>query len=105
MTANKYRAKRTWSELCSREFASKAECRRGEELRMMEMAGEISLLEYQPKFLLCVKPRITYTADFKYLEGGNWVYEDVKGMLTRDTRTRLAWLKELTGIEVKLVRS
>lgn len=100
---NKYHAKRTFSELCQRTFASKAECVRGEELRMLELAGEIYALEYQPRFLLCEKPRVTITLDFKYLENGGWIYEDVKGVLTRDSRTKLAWLKELTGIDVKLI--
>jgi hypothetical protein len=101
---NKYGAKRTWSELCQRTFASKAECIRGEELRMLEMAGEIAALRYQPKFVLCFEPKITITLDFAYETEKNWVYEDVKGVLTRDFRTKLAWLKEKYGIEVKLIR-
>jgi hypothetical protein len=118
--SNKYGAKRTYSELCDRTFASKAEAKRGEELRLLEMAGEISDLEYQPKFTLCEKPRITITLDFAYIdynelatgqrfdEGseplGVDIYEDVKGVLTRDFRTKLAWLKEKYGIGVRLIR-
>lgn len=111
--SNKYNAKRTYSELCGREFASKAEAVRGEELKMLEMAGEICKLKYQPKFVLCEKPRITITLDFSYLAPVNpdygWqhtkmIYEDAKGVLTRDSRTKLAWLKEKYGIEVRLIR-
>jgi hypothetical protein len=106
--SNKYHAKRTWSELCRRSFDSKAEAIRGEELRMLEMAGEIRKLGYQPKFVLCEKPRVTITLDFVYIEGkgvdAKWVYEDVKGVLTRDSRTKLAWLKEKYSIEVRLIR-
>ena len=116
---NKYGAKRTWSELCQRTFDSKAECIRGEELRLLEMAGEISGLQYQVPFTLYQsidgKPakKITITIDFMYCEPNTDTYatnepkrhyEDVKGVLTRDFRTKLAWLKQLMGIDVKLIR-
>ncbi len=53
------------------------------------------------------KPKITITIDFAYQEmtniyAPNYTYEDSKGMLTRDTRTKLAWLQEKHGIEVLL---
>jgi len=110
---NKYHARKTFSELCQRQFDSKAECIRAEELTLLEKAGEVAQLEYQPKFVLCEKPKITYTADFRYLEDirhidtilydGTVVVEDCKpGVLTRDTRTKLAWLKEKFGIDVLL---
>ena len=101
---NKYGAKRTWSELTQREYASKAECLRGEELALLEKVGEISDLHYQVRFVLCEKPKITYRADFEYIENGKRIVEDVKGMLTRETRVKLAWLKEQTGIEVLLTK-
>ena len=118
---NKYHAKRTWSELCQREFASKWEAERAEQLRLMELADEIRDLEYQIKFVLCEKPRITASIDFSYLgkytappntpatsvkNFVEWVlvYEDAKGVLTRDSRTKYAWLKEKYGIDVKLVK-
>ncbi len=99
---NKYGAVRCYSELCGREFASRMECVRGEELALMEKAGVIKYLEYQPKYILCDSPKVTYRADFKYIENRQVVVEDVKGVLTRDTRTKLAWLRENFGIEVKL---
>jgi len=108
---NKYGARRTWSELCQREFASKAEATRGEELALLEKAGAISDLEYQHPFVLCKDPKITITVDFSYRDkpfGGPFLrartYEDVKGVLTRDFRTKMAWLKEKYGIDVELVR-
>lgn len=102
---NKYGARRTWSELCQREFASKREAQRGEELALLERAGEIHTLQYQPKYILCEKPRITYAADFFYVDIKNarTVVEDVKGVLTRETRVKLAWLKEQQGVGVELV--
>jgi len=99
---NKYHAKRSYSELCGREFASKAECLRAEELALLERGGIIKHLEYQPRYILCDSPKITYTADFRYLENNEVVVEDVKGVLLRDTRTKLAWLKEKFNIDVKL---
>lgn len=101
---NKYGAKRTYSELCDRTFASKAEARRGEELCLLEKAGEISNLEYQVKFILCGKPRISITIDFYYETSDEGIYEDTKGVLTRDFRTKLAWLKEKHSIEVLLTK-
>ncbi len=99
----KYGARRTWSELCGREFASRREAVRAEELGLLQLAGEISDLEFQVRFVLCEKPKVTITIDFSYYENGKWVFEDAKGVLTRDFRTKLAWLKDRTGIEVKLV--
>jgi len=93
---NKYGATRTWSELCQRTFDSKAEAIRGEELWALQAAGEIADLEYQPIYTLSVSPKVTYTADFRYrIQTGDeweWIVEDVKGMVSRDTRTRLVWL-------------
>lgn len=104
---NKFHAKRTWSELCQRWFDSGAEAARGETLFLIQKAGEISQLEYQHKFVLCEKPKVTITIDFTYMDDNQPYrhYEDVKGVLTRDSRTKLAWLKQLKGIEVKLVRA
>jgi len=99
---NKYHAIKTWSNLCSRMFDSRHEARRGEELKMLEMAGEISELEYQMPFILSIKPRIRVTVDFKYEDKGKIIYEDAKGVLTRDSRTKYAWLKEKHKVEVIL---
>ena len=118
---NKYHAKRTWSELCQRFFSSKLETRRGEELCLLEKAGEIDRLIYQHIFILSLKPKVSITLDFSYhprihkdpiTEGagdkvrlyGERVYEDTKGVLTRDFRTKLAWLRQLHGIDVLLTK-
>jgi len=100
---NKYGARKTYSELCSRQFDSKKEAVRGEELVLMEKAGVISDLEYQPRFILSSNPKATYTADFRYIENGQSVVEDAKGVMTKDARLRIIWLKQLTGIEVRIV--
>ena len=102
---NKYGAKWTYSELCGRFFDSKAEARRGEELALLERAGEISNLAYQVCFILNKKPRVSITVDFGYIEGGKQVYEDVKGMgETREFRVKRIWLKQLTNIEIRIER-
>ena len=73
---------------------------------MEEKAGLISRLQYQPSWVLCKRPKITYTADFAYVKAGSSLHtiEDVKGVLTRETRVKLAWLKEKFGIEVTIIR-
>jgi len=101
---NKYGAQRTWSENAQRWFDSKAEAHRAEELMLAQKLGGISDLEFQPKYVLCTKPKVTYAADFRYVEDGVIVVEDVKGILLRDTRTKLAWLQQLHNIEVRLIR-
>ena len=99
---SKYGAIRTWSNLCNRWFPSKLECQRGEELALLQKAGEITDLEYQVKFVLCLQPRISITIDFSYRENGVLRLEDTKGVLTRDFRTKMAWLEQSQGIKVKL---
>ncbi len=110
----KYGNRRTWSELCQRMFDSKLEATRGEELNLLQRAGEIADLQYQVKFTLCEKPRITVTVDFSYVVDGEFgehkipvkviKYEDAKGVLTRDSRTKYAWLEEKHAVRVILWR-
>jgi len=101
---NKYYAKKTYSQLCDRTFDSKAEARRGEELSLLERAGEISKIEYQVPFTLCQKPKIAIKIDFAYCVNGAMVYEDAKGLMTREFRVKMAWLKEKYGIDVLLTK-
>ena len=71
-------------------FASKKEMLRYYELKMLLKAGEITNLELQPKYLLLEGftkngewfPPINYIADFKYIENGETIIEDCKGMKT-----------------------
>lgn len=110
--SNKYGNVQTWSELCQRTFASKAEAVRGEELAMLEKAGEIRDLEYQPQYTLTnegVKPKVRYIGDFSYripngLTQFRQIVEDVKGIDTPASRVKRAWLFQKYGIEVKLLR-
>lgn len=85
---NKYRNKKVIAD--GEEFDSKKEGNRYKELRLLERAGEISNLELQPRFLLQDKfkkngktyRKIEYVADFKYIENGKKIVEDVKGIQT-----------------------
>jgi len=102
--ANKYHAQRTWSELAQRYFDSKAEARRGEELELLARAGEIQGLVYQVTYELNRRPKVTITIDFAYYEKGKLILEDVKGVITRDFRTKMIWAKQRFGIEIRLTR-
>lgn len=86
---SKYRAKKTTVDGIT--FDSKAESRRYTDLRLLEKAGIISDLELQPLFRLqdgftdgkgTRHRSIDYVADFRYIEDGRTVVEDVKGMRT-----------------------
>jgi len=103
---NKYRAVKTYSELCQRTFDSKAEAKRGEELALLEKAGEISDLQYQVKRILSTEThyRVTITIDFSYRRDGKRIYEDVKGMMLKDFKVKLAWLRQMYGIEVNIIK-
>lgn len=102
---NKYSAKRTYSELCMREFDSKAEAQRGEELCLLARADKIKCLEYQVMYHLYEKPSIKVKLDFRYVNSnGELVVEDVKGILEREFRVKLAWLKEKHNVGVRLLK-
>jgi len=85
---NKYRNKKVIVD--EKEFDSKREGNRYKELKLLERAGEIKNLELQPRFLLQDSfkkngrtfRKIEYVADFKYIENGKTIVEDVKGMQT-----------------------
>lgn len=104
MNFQKYGSKRTFSSLCQRWFDSKAECFRGENLCLQEKAGGISNLQYQVPFTLNKKPKVTITIDFVYDKDDKTIYEDVKGLETREFRVKRLWLKQLHGIDVELYR-
>ena len=71
-------------------FDSIQESKRYKELKLLLRAGKISNLELQPHFLLQESfkkngktyRKIEYIADFKYIENGKTIVEDVKGIQT-----------------------
>lgn len=86
------------------EFDSKKEAKRYRELRLLERAGGIHSLELQKEFVLIPTQReadtvgvrggvkkgkviehaVKYKADFVYIQNGERVVEDTKGMRTKD---------------------
>jgi hypothetical protein len=77
-------------------YQSTAEAKRHGELKLLERGRGISKLTRQPKFVLQEaftrdgkKYRaVTYTADFRYIEKGRVVVEDVKGEQTKEFRDK-----------------
>lgn len=73
-------------------FDSKKECKRYQELKLMEQLGEIKDLELQYPIVLQKKFKdkfsnktireIKYLADFKYVKDNIIILEDTKGMKT-----------------------
>ena len=85
---SKYNNKKTQIDMYV--FDSAKEAKRYKELKLLERAGEISNLELQPRFILQdsfkkngrTYRKIEYVADFKYIEKGKIIVEDVKGIQT-----------------------
>lgn len=85
---NKYKNKEIIID--NKKFQSIAEGKRYKELKLLLRAKKISNLELQPHFLLQDRfkkngktyRKIEYIADFKYIENGKTIVEDVKGIQT-----------------------
>lgn len=88
-------------------FDSKLECRRWNELKLLEKAGAITELKRQVRLPLISKSRygkeIAYIADFTYLEGEKLVVEDTKSEATKTPLYRLKkrLVAEKYGIVIK----
>lgn len=111
--AHKYGATRTkvdgiW-------FDSASEAERYRDLKLLERAGKITELELQPSFALhTTRPEdpeqrikmCDYVADFRYVENGQSIVEDVKGskdMQTPMSKLKIKWVEAEHGITVSLV--
>jgi len=84
-------------------FDSMKEAARYGELKLLEKAGKIDLLELQPKFRLEVNGEkiCTYIADFQYDDDGHTVVEDVKGVKTAIYRLKKKLVKAIFGIDIQ----
>ena len=108
---NKYRAKKTTVD--GIEFDSKKESDRYRELKLLEGAGAISALELQKRYLLIpsqkdergktIERACYYIADFVYLENGETVVEDTKGVKTPEYIIKRKLMLERYGIKVREV--
>lgn len=106
--SGKYNAKRT--EVDGITFASMAEARRYQELKMLQSAGEIEELELQPSYDLIVNniKVCAYRGDFRYRDrrkGLDEVVEDVKGVRTREFVIKAKLMRALFGIDVREVQA
>jgi hypothetical protein len=100
---SKYHAKRTQ---CGggHTHPSKAEAKRCDELRLLERAGQIHRLEYEPQYWFSINGvqvkhengrRVGYKPDWRYFQGDRQIVEECKGFRTADYVLRLAIFKAL----------
>lgn len=103
MAVSKYRAKKTVVDGIT--FDSRKEAKRYCELHLLEQAGQINDLQLQVPYVLIPKSKygrvIKYVADFTYYENGEFVVEDVKGVLTPVYRLKKRIMAEKYGIVIK----
>lgn len=107
---NKYKNQKTQMDMYV--FDSAKEAQRYRELTLLERAGEISNLELQPRFLLQdsfkkngkTYRKIEYIADFKYIENGKTIVEDVKGLQTEVFKIKhKLFEKKYPDMELKII--
>jgi len=111
MRKNKFNARKTQVDGIT--FHSWAEAQRYKELRLLEMAGDISDLGVQPRYELLPAfdtaqhgriRNISYTADFFYYEGQMQVVEDVKGKETAVFKLKMKlFLHKYPHIDFRLI--
>lgn len=96
-------------------YDSKREARRADVLKLMLKQGLISELQEQVPFVLCPKQEgkdfkgkiiclrreMKYIADFVYIENGNTIVEDCKGMRTKEYKRKKRLMKKLFDIDIK----
>lgn len=97
---NKYNAKRSLFDNIW--FDSQKEKQRYVQLKLMLKAGKISDLELQPRYDIDVNgQRICfYKADFRYVENGKTIVEDVKGMKTAVYNLKKKLVKACHNIDI-----
>lgn len=107
-------------------FDSHREAKRYQELRLLQKAGKITDLELQKRFELipaqyatyerygkkgqrlkdgqrCVEKAVFYVADFCYVQDGEQVVEDTKGVRTKDYVIKRKLMRWVHGITVREV--
>jgi hypothetical protein len=94
-------------------YDSKKEARRHGELLLLERTGQITKLERQVKYVLIPSQRInskvverevSYIADFRYIQNGELIVEDVKSEITRKEPTYVLKRKMMLyfhGIQIR----
>lgn len=102
-------------------YDSKKECKRHQELLLLERAGAIQSLQRQVKYVLIpvqrepdiigkrggrkpgklIEKECAYIADFVYQEEGKTVVEDTKGFRTKDYIIKRKLMLHVHGIRIK----
>lgn len=93
------------------EFDSRKEASRFDELYILLKAKKIEKLTLQPKYTLMEKQlhngklyrEVTYSPDFKYIENGKTIVEDVKSVATAKDKTyivKIKWFLSIYGNEL-----
>jgi len=95
-------------------FDSKREQKRYADLQLLERAGEITHLERQVRFQLIPAQRdaagkllereVAYVADFRYIEDGDTIIEDVKGFETPDFKIKRKLMLFRHGIRLRIIK-
>jgi hypothetical protein len=115
MYFNKPRRKHKYGATKTKGYDSKKESKRADVLKWMQRAGNISELREQvafdlaPKFEVpgingkpvCVHRKLTYIADFVYIEKGETIVEDCKGFKTKEYKKKKNLMRRIHGIEIK----
>ena len=98
---NKYKAIKTTVD--GIKFDSKKEAARYSNLKILEKAGHILDLSLQPRFDLIINGVKCgfYKADFKYIEDGKEIIEDVKGMKTPVYNLKKRLIKAIYNIDIR----
>lgn len=103
MNKTKYHNKKTVLDGIT--FDSKKEARRYSELRLLEKCGAISNLQLQMRFEILPKDilgqALYYVADFVYLDNGEQIVEDTKGVKTPVYKIKRRMMYKVYGIKIK----
>ena len=102
-------------ELYGEKYDSQKECKRHQELKLLERAGEIKNLKRQVPFELIpnqyvdgklVERKCMYVADFCYEENGKLVVEDVKSDITKTPlyKVKKKLMLKVHGIRIKEIQ-
>lgn len=109
MIKNKYNNVKT------KGYDSRKEAARGAMLEMLQRTGRISNLTKQIKYELvpsqwmvdkngkkrCIERAVTYVADFQYIENGQLIVEDVKGLKLPEYIIKRKLMLYTHGIKIK----
>lgn len=105
-------------------FDSQKEARRYTYLRMLQNAGKITDLQMQKEYVLIpsqrepdsigkrggkikgkvIERKVSYIADFAYMQDGEEVVEDTKGVLTPDYVIKRKLMLYIHGIRISEIR-